>query len=314
MVKLPGLTKAKLLKTAVYCPPVVWRGALRFAALWFSFKPNRGVKNWITNATVATGATPNKKMVRAALRSWGRNLFESIQLGRWSRAKILDTVIADEAQVAKLKQALATSGAIVLLPHCGNWDIAGAWACASGMPVSTVAEQLAAEEFKLFLDVRTKLGFKVYSHKQTRSIVDLISDAKAGRLVCLVADRKMSAKGVDTLWHCPGGDQQIMLAAGGAVIAQRIEAPIFPTYTYYQGAKMRIVIGEPFWVASHAKDSSLQNPPGAWPGYQVAESVEEAMQKVADFFTEVARDHVVDWHLFQRFFAVDTADTAGGGK
>ena len=37
------------------------------------------------------------------------------------------------------------SGAIVALPHMGNWDLAGAWACLTGMPVTTVAERLRPE-------------------------------------------------------------------------------------------------------------------------------------------------------------------------
>ena len=41
----------------------------------------------------------------------------------------------------------AFAGAVIALPHSGNWDLAGAWAVHSGMPVTTVAERLADADF-----------------------------------------------------------------------------------------------------------------------------------------------------------------------
>ena len=53
-------------------------------------------------------------------------------------------------------------GAIIALPHMANWDLAGAWACLTGMPVSTVAERLRPEAlFDRFVAYREALGMEV---------------------------------------------------------------------------------------------------------------------------------------------------------
>ena len=52
--------------------------------------------------------------------------------------------------------------AIVALPHMANWDLAGAWACLTGMPVTTVAERLRPESlYNRFVDYRRQLGMDV---------------------------------------------------------------------------------------------------------------------------------------------------------
>ena len=55
-----------------------------------------------------------------------------------------------------LRTAYAGPGAVVALPHSGNWDLAGAWACLTGMPVTTVAEQLSEAEYAAFMAFRER--------------------------------------------------------------------------------------------------------------------------------------------------------------
>ena len=42
-----------------------------------------------------------------------------------------------------MRAAYASTGAVIALPHSGNWDLAGAYAELTGMPVTTVAEAAA---------------------------------------------------------------------------------------------------------------------------------------------------------------------------
>ncbi len=277
--------KSVLLKAMIHCPVPIWRAGVSVAAFVLSLKPTKPIKRWIYNATVATGNRPSRKQVAAAIRSWGRNLLESMQLGRWSSEKINNTVIISDTDIQRVGEAIDTTGALVALPHLGSWDLAGAWACLNGYPVSTVAEELEASEFQVFLDVRKRLGFRVYGHRDKKVVVKLLDDAKEKRLVCLVADRDMSRRGIETVWPTPAGDQKVKFPPGPALIAQKAGVPLFPGYCIYDGtAKMHLLIGEAIHVGQDPEDLQL------------------ATDELARVFSEVVSKHVVDWHMFQRFF------------
>ena len=91
-----------------------------------------------------------------------------------------------------MRNAYAGAGAVVALPHSGNWDLAGAWACLTGMPVTTVAEQLADAEYAAFVAFREGLGMEVLSHRDPGALAALVDAIHRRRVVCLLADRDLS--------------------------------------------------------------------------------------------------------------------------
>ena len=97
------------------------------------------------NLTVAAGRACDDRLLRAAVASHLRNIFEQLALPGWPAAQIRGRVVTVNEGV--LRTAYAGTGAVVALPHSGNWDLAGAWACLTGMPVATVAEQLSEAEY-----------------------------------------------------------------------------------------------------------------------------------------------------------------------
>lgn len=277
--------KTRAMTALTVLPHPIWQAAIALAAEYLSWRPNKWMRRWSHNASVATGRTPTRREVAAAYRSWGRNLFESIQMGRMSQDAIRARVLVSDEDRRRLSEAIAAGGAVVALPHMGSWDLAGAWACVNGMPISTVAEQLDSKEFKLFLDVRERLGFTVYSHTDHRSVVKLIHDLREGAVVCLVADRDMSRSGVPVQWPTPTGPVTVTLPPGPALIAQRTGATLFPVACHYLGrGRMRAVIGP-----------AVQHAPGR-------DGVAAMTQQVADFFAAQVASNVVDWHMLQRFF------------
>ena len=82
-----------------------------------------------------------------------------------------------------LKVVLASGrGAVVALPHTGNWDHAGAWAVLEGMPMATVAERLEPESlFERFVDFRTSLGMEVLPLGATQRVRHAGAAAASGR-------------------------------------------------------------------------------------------------------------------------------------
>jgi KDO2-lipid IV(A) lauroyltransferase len=95
-----------------------------------------------------------------------------------------------------LEAALAAGrGAILALPHSGNWDMAGVWLVQANGMFTTVAERLKPESlYRRFLDYRESLGFEVLplTGGERPAYEVLVERLQANRVVCLMAERDLS--------------------------------------------------------------------------------------------------------------------------
>ena len=80
-----------------------------------------------------------------------------------------------------------------------NWDWAGAWACATGMPLATVAERLQPERlYDEFVAYRRTLGMEILPLTGGDAALPRLEEwVRGGGLVCLLADRDLSRTGVE---------------------------------------------------------------------------------------------------------------------
>jgi lauroyl/myristoyl acyltransferase len=231
------------------------------------------------NLSAATGSAASPALVRAGLASYLRNFYEVLALPARPASWVLQqvTTVGEET----LRKEFAANGAVVALPHSANWDLAGAWACQTAMPVTTVAEQLGEAEFGAFLDFRTGLGMQVLSHADAGTIPALVAAARAGRLVCLVADRDLAGRGIPVSW----AGQPITMPGGPALVARLSGAALIPAVCAFTETGMRITFG---------------NVVAARPG---RDGLRAMTQEVADFFAEQIARQPEDWHMLQPFFA-----------
>ena len=156
----------------------------------------------------------------------------------WSETEIRCRVTA--VNEAAVREAHAGPGAIVALPHSGNWDLAGAWACVTGMPVTTVAEQLPDREFADFVAFREGLGLQVLSHRDPGVLAALVEAIQRRRVVCLLADRDLTGTGVPVAWR----GLPITMPAGPAILARRTGATLLPAVCQFTERGMVIIIGD----------------------------------------------------------------------
>lgn len=236
------------------------------------------IRNLRRNLTYATGSPVNDDLLRAAIKSYFRSFYEVLALPAWSATEIRRRVSVVNEHV--LRDAYAGSGAVVALPHSGNWDLAGAWACVTGMPVTTVVEQLPPDEFAAFLAFRERLGMQVLSHRDPEVLTTLMGAIRRRRVVCLVADRDLARTGVPVSWR----GQPITMPAGPALVARRTGAALLPAVCQFTNDGMAILIGDP-----------IQPQPGR-------DGLIAMMQQVADFFADTIAKHPQDWHMMQPFF------------
>jgi KDO2-lipid IV(A) lauroyltransferase len=234
------------------------------------------------NLTTATGRPVTDDLLHRALVSYLRNLIEVFALPGRSAAGIVSdvTTVGEE----HLRRAFADTGAVVALPHSGNWDLAGAWACVTGMPVTTVVEQLTEPQYSAFRSFRESLGMQVIAHRDPAALADLVAAVRAGRLACLVADRDLSGTGLPVSWR----GHPIRMPAGPAVVARRAGAALLPAACTFTAAGIRLTIGRP--IAPRPGRTGL-----AW-----------MTQRLADFFAGEVAHRPQDWHMMQPFFTPET--------
>ena len=293
---MPSITgvqrlRARLWLVASRIPWPVWWPVVAVGALVMSVVPNQPVRRWARNHASITGRATTRLDVVRGLWSWARNAVTSLQLVHWSSADFERRAVMAPDDWRRLGEAMAAGGAVVGLPHSGCWDLAGAWVCQRGMPVSTVAEELVPAEFEVFVRLRERLGFTVYGHRDPRVLRHLVGDIGTGHLVCLMSDRDFSRRGIPVTWRTGSGDHRVTMPPGPAQVALRSGATLFGVACHYEGRRMRIVVSEPLLAPPEASTHLAR--------------VGAMTQQLCDFFSDQVRTHPHDWHMLQPFFDGD---------
>lgn len=272
--------------------PTVQRALVAVGARLATLRPGGHIRTLQRNLTIATGVPADPALVRAGVASYLRNVLESLSLASWSRAEMRTrvTVVGED----RLREAHLARGVVVALPHSGNWDLAGAWACSTGLPVTSVAERLDDAEFADFLAFRRSLGMEIHSHRDPGLVGTLVRAVRDGRVVCLLADRDLTGgAGVPVRWN----DHEITAPAGPALVARLSGAALIPGVCRYTGhagsGGMVITLGE-----------EVRHRPGR-------DGLVAMTQDVVDHFAEQVARAPQDWHVMQQFFGPSASATTG---
>ncbi|MFF3536709.1 phosphatidylinositol mannoside acyltransferase [Streptomyces sp. NPDC002466] len=241
-------------------------------------------------ARVVPGASPARlaELSRAGMRSYMRYWMESFRLPTWSPERIKASIEVTDAH--RLTDGLdAGRGVVLALPHLANWDLAGAWVTTDlKVPFTTVAERLKPETlYDRFVAYREGLGMEVLPHSGGAAFGPLARRLRSGGLVCLVADRDLSASGVEVSFF---GDTARM-PAGPALLAQQTGALLLPvTLGYDDTPVMKARVHPPVEVPATGDRT---------------ERTSAMTQALADAFATGITEHPEDWHMLQRLWLAD---------
>ncbi|MER6460024.1 phosphatidylinositol mannoside acyltransferase [Streptomyces sp. NPDC001288] len=280
--KLPEPVAARLGRTVA---DLAWR------------RRGKGVQRLESNyARVRPDASPERlrELSRAGMRSYLRYWMESFRLPSWNEDRVRTGFAPKD--VHHLTDGLASGrGVILALPHLANWDLAGAWVTTElKTPFTTVAERLKPETlYDRFVAYRESLGMEVLPHSGGSAFGTLARRLRDGGLVCLVADRDLSASGVEVDFF---GDTARM-PAGPALLAQQTGAYLLPVTLWYDGTPvMKGRVHAPVDVpesGDRAAKTSVMT------------------QALADAFATGIADHPEDWHMLQRLWLADLDPAKG---
>jgi lauroyl/myristoyl acyltransferase len=226
------------------------------------------------------------ELVRSGLRSYARYWMEAFRLPSQSRARFLTDFHLEQADEFNATMAEG-NGLILALPHVGNWDAAAAWVVSNDWRLITVAERLKPERvFDRFVAYREKLGMEVVPLTGgQRAPLDVLAErATQGWAVALLADRDLSARGVDVRFF--GG--RTRMPPGPALLALRTGAPLYAVDLWYT----------PTRAVGSIRRITMPDPSEG--GLDVR--VKLVTQRLADAFAEGIARHPQDWHMLQKMW------------
>jgi phosphatidylinositol dimannoside acyltransferase len=274
-------------------------GAFRLGADLAARRDGRGARQLRANlARVVPDAAPVvlDGMVRDGLRSYARYWCEAFRLPAMDAADLHDRT--EFTGFAPFATALdAGRGVVIALPHSGNWDAAGVWLVEMlrrrGLPASftTVAQRLRPESlYRRFVAYRESLGFEVVAAEDgSDAYRALVRRLRGGGVVCLVADRDVTATGVEVAFL--GG--RARLPAGPARLAAMTGALLLPAFPRFLPDGWAIDFADPVPVAGRS-------------------DVTTATQALADALGTLIARTPTDWHVLQPIWADPVAVAVGG--
>ncbi|CAO5168235.1 Phosphatidylinositol mannoside acyltransferase [Frankia sp. AiPs1] len=248
-------------------------------------RDGRGVRRLRANlARVAPAGTDLDRLTRAAMRSYARYWMEVFRLTDLGTERIIGQMRLVDEHLLRDAHAQG-AGTILALPHMGNWEQAGAWLVATGIPFTTVAERLRPESlFERFLAFRTALGMEVIALTGGESPPYglLAARLRAGGMLCLLADRDLSRAGVPVRFF----GSTATMPGGPAALALDTGAVLLPVTLWFDrdGWSARI---HP--AVAHSDVATMT-------------------QGLADAFAAGIAAHPADWHMLQRVWRDDVGD------
>jgi KDO2-lipid IV(A) lauroyltransferase len=246
------------------------------------------------NLARVIGVPPDEvpdELMRASLASYARYWREAFRLPTMDlsalASRLHDSVLGQD----NLDAALAAGrGAVLALPHSGNWDMNGVWLAQTHGTFTTVAERLKPESlYRRFIAYRESLGFEVLprSGGEQPPFEVLCDRLRENRAVCLMAERDLTRTGVQVEFF----GEPTRMPAGPAKLAIATGAALLPAHCWFEDNEVQ---GWGCWIHP-ALDCTSGD-------------VSAITQALADQFAKNIAAHPEDWHMLQPQWLADLSD------
>ena len=249
---------------------------------------NGGPAQLRKNLARVIGTTPARVpdgLIRASLASYARYWREAFRLPSMdlkSLGKQLDPHFAGKEHIAAALDA--GRGAVMALPHSGNWDMAGVWLVWKHGTFTTVNERLKPESlYNRFIAYRESLGFEMLplTGGERPPFEVLAERLRDNRAVCLMAERDLSRNGIQVDFF----GEPTRMPAGSAKLAIETGAQLMTAHCWYTSQGWGLRVQPPIDTSS--------------------DDVTAITQAMADEFARGIAAHPADWHMMQPQWLAD---------
>ncbi|MEU6558485.1 phosphatidylinositol mannoside acyltransferase [Nocardia nova] len=278
------------------------RRGFDFGGDWAARRANRamhrgGQPNQLRrNLARVVGVDPHEvpdALIEASMRSYARYWREAFRLPTLDHAALAGSPLMPPPDgLEHLDAALERGrGAVFVLPHSGNWDMAGMWLVQNYGAFSTVAERLQPESlFERFVAYRESLGFEVFplTGGEQPPFGQLAERLRRNRVVCLMGERDLTGRGVPVDFF----GERTWMPAGAARLAIETGAAMLPVHAWFTVDDQ----GREGWGLK--TEAPLD----------VSDGVAAATQRLADRFAANIAEHPADWHMLQPLWEGDLSE------
>ncbi|MEV5651186.1 phosphatidylinositol mannoside acyltransferase [Nocardia sp. NPDC052254] len=283
-------------------PEATARRCFDFGGDWAARRANRAMRrggqpNQLRrNLSRVIGVDPHEvpdELIAASMRSYARYWREAFRLPTLDHAALAGSPLMPPPHgIEHLDAALERGrGAVFVLPHSGNWDMAGMWLVQNYGGFTTVQERLRPESlFERFLAYRESLGFEVFplTGGEQPPFGQLAERLRRNRVVCLLGERDLTGRGVPVEFF----GERTWMPAGAAKLAAETGAAILPVHAWFTVDDQ----GREGWGLK------TEAP------VDISDGVAAATQRLADRFAANIAEHPADWHMLQPLWEGDLSE------
>lgn len=162
------------------------------------------------------------RIARASYEHFGRTMIETALLPAHSREQVLEMFERVEGWDVVARARAQGKGMLIVSGHLGNWELAGAFVAASGVPLEAVARGMENPLFDRFItETRRRIGMTVIHDADAVRRVPRAT--REGHAVAMLVDQ--GAAGLASTW-VPFFGRYAKTPRGPAVFALRLGAPV----------------------------------------------------------------------------------------
>jgi len=242
------------------------------------------------NLRVVTGRKQVELLLLSSMYKFCRNWCDLVLMSRL-RGERLQALIGRRSNPEPLEAALAAgSGAILISPHLGTWELGGLGLADLGYRVNVLTYREPDEQVnEQRRQVREERGIGViYVDRDDTSplaIIEAVNALRRNEIVCLIGDRDGSSNTVNV----PFFGRLTALPAGAAHLALATGAPVIPVFVLLEddGRYATLMEEAIFFSARHGHNREV---------------VQQGMTRLAAVFERYIRQYPDQWYNFFTFW------------
>lgn len=215
----------------------------------------------------------------------GRTLFE---LARFKRLtpEVLDRMIVASGMDGIDAALAAGRGALVVVPHFGNWELGGAFLASKGYPVDMlVTTQHNSLVDRLLTSLRQAAGMGII--RVGRSVKNVFKALKQNRVIAIAADQHAPAAELVTDFF----GRPAAAARGPALFAIRSGAPILPFCIRRERFDRHVIMPGPAVLTLNGVDEET--------------AIRQMTEEYLAFFEKCIREYPAQWMWTHRRWKLD---------
>ncbi|MBK5276271.1 MAG: lysophospholipid acyltransferase family protein [Desulfuromonadales bacterium] len=247
----------------------------------------RGVRS---NLRVITGRDDVERLVFSTFRMFSHNWCDEMLLMRL-RGEKLQAMIGRRSSSVTLDQALAAgSGAILVSPHLGGWELGGLGLADMGYTINMLTFREPDEKVNELREaVRQERGVRfIYVDRDDSSplaIIEAVNALRRNEVLAILGDRDGSSHTILIDFF----GQPTNIPVGTAYLALASGAPVIPVFVLMEeNGSYTTIMEEPiFFTGGHGEHGS---------------AIRSGMEKLLAVFERYIRAYPDQWYNFYDFF------------